>query len=530
MGELWQDGEPVALASLNELSAKVDFAPRKCNVIRAGDKLSAGDYGKPGNYYYIPPFGYQLDQNARKTYCVVYPLANGAGEIVIPCVEVARAWYLRSTVLVHGILDTDPDMWLGRFANPERTYHEVDGSYRLGLRKDVPDADATVIAMLLLDQRGSYEARRIYETMVRARQTGHDAAICCRPPLVGVHSIRAHGVWMNSGGVWRFLLHFFSHVPFPELPPINVERDNHNPIDTDSAIEGNSDLPVAWPGKRKRTRSHHLEETVSANAEPDLGMPLRHAGAALPEIENPPSITRAPPRNQVSRSVSVPGQVDPPPHHSTAPGAYSEGAPTPFRLVDDCSSSSANRPPRLPSDFRSFGRALSYLESFGVRFDLLSIDADPIRSDGLTISEVDVSDPRNNKRAARSGGQPRQYVLAELSKDGLVAYCWEFEPRQSSSHSATKSGPPTAVIRTHDGSRMTQGQIEDCVSAFVRGNGVWPHLIGENIQVARIVHRHADAQAFAKKIVRKFEELCVEPKATEVNESHPEESGLAAAH
>ncbi len=532
VGALWESGRPVALARLNSLSAAVDFSRSGCRVVRAGDKLPPGDQRKAANHFYIPPFDYRLEEaDARRAFCVVYPLTNGRDEIILPCTEVARAWYLRSTTLVHAVLGTDPYDWIGSVANPERTYLQADGGYRLGLRKQFSFQDAVVVATVLLNEDARVGAKRIFESMVRSLQSDNPAEVFCMPPVSDVQKVRAHGVWTYSGGVRRFLVHHLSQVPFPDLPELHVEHDSYNPVGPGTAIDGETNqLPAAWPGHRNRGSRVLGEETVSSEEEPDLNMPLCHVGADLPEISNPPSITPAAPRDPVSRSVSSPGGVEFSPHHSTAPGRYSEGNPTPLRIVNEASSSQMNRTSRLPSDFQSFSRALSYLESFGLHAEVLSIDADPIRANGLVISQVDVSDPRNNQRAARSGGQPRQYVLVELTRDGLVAYCWEFEPRQSSSHSASKSGPPTAVICTSDGSQMTREQIRECVSAFVTNNGVWPQRIGDSIQVDRIAHRHTSERAFAEKIVHKYKTLCVGSDASVANDPQPEESGLAAAH
>lgn len=158
---------------------------------------------------YIPHDYYPLPKYVGSTRCMIVecPVAseNDVTSVIFPCVELIRAYFAPSSVLVKevvkgGITDSN------NIFDPERTGFWEDGTAFLQLRSRMHDEDAGDIARFALVPAICDEVRYIHDSIVLNGNNGEGYVAVARPPFRGPTRMILHGKRIKSGKSWHFLV------------------------------------------------------------------------------------------------------------------------------------------------------------------------------------------------------------------------------------------------------------------------------------------------------------------------------------
>lgn len=97
IGQRWQDQKVVDPAHAHEFRGVMDFSPENWRIISAGEQLPSTT--GHNRRYLIPPYVYRLDAATLGSRCLGVHHDGVNDAVIIPCLEIARTWYLRSTAL-----------------------------------------------------------------------------------------------------------------------------------------------------------------------------------------------------------------------------------------------------------------------------------------------------------------------------------------------------------------------------------------------------------------------------------------------
>ncbi|HET7651225.1 MAG TPA: hypothetical protein VFL15_11050, partial [Gammaproteobacteria bacterium] len=324
IGQRWRNQRFVGLERFVKFDDEVQFGDEHWRFLDGTTMV--GD-----NQYLIPAFKYPLAPMSRVPFLAI--THRGIRDaLLIPCSEVTRAWYFRSTALVHRFTEAPLDEeGLDRFCRLDHSGTAADGNWVVEARTGFSEADLPVVAMLRCNQLAFQRAKRLMDSLVEAEQRGAPRYIRSLPPLDGRWRLKGDGISFYSGGVKRFLMLRITQAPFPENPGLlhgDLESSNN------SINLGRIELKqTKWPRKRQRHATEN--DNVSDNREPHLDQSQIYEYGALPQLYNMPAFKKLPPREQTTTNVGREDIAAPEGDASTGQGNYVEGGSAPFRVKDD---------------------------------------------------------------------------------------------------------------------------------------------------------------------------------------------------
>lgn len=497
VGQQWRDGQVVGTAASDTFNRVVQLDPSHWRIVDAGGQIAGTNEGNRN--YLIPPFEYRLPPRTMSSRCLAITVEGVADALIIPCVEVARAWYFRSTDLVLRLTSAPYAEARHQLFNDSYPATGDDGTPQVVLRTGLSHHDASTVAMLLHDPTAQAGVTRIMDSVARDSAMNRDAFIEALPPIVGARRVRARGKRFRSQGEERFLVSYLEEIPFPDVGArLAWDLDNTN----QSQGDGAEIVSVAWPKKGfpiNTTSQHELRH----EREPRTDSAPVHESGRLPSFAGLPQLERLPPRQQSTQSVSNRPFADPPPSNelSTGLGESTPDGPGELRIQDT-------------EDPKSEGVAR---EVFPAGFDpMLKVVAEIDAREGLRCRVIPGSDrtlgsqdqPRslfpsyNAKPRGRwqlVDGRARQFLAIEVATHEGVAYAIEIERRADGRKSPESFA--LGVLAADRGHCLTVSEFEEIAKACIDAQGVWPPTIGEAIQVQRLRHAYANRAAFADAVV-----------------------------
>lgn len=500
VGQQWRDGHLLGKSTLQRFDNVVTLDASHWRVCRAGTRLDDSMGGKP--QYLIPSYIFKLPMGEMSSRCVAVEVDGVADALILPCLEIARAWYFRSTDLVLRLTS-------GPFFESERLIYndayplyDDDGVPQVVLRTGLSSADAPVVAMLRHDASARRSASKIADSLVRATLACEPAHLEAWPPAVGVRRIRARGYRFKSHGADRFLVAYLEEVPFPDIGArLAWDLDNSNQGKGVPDEGGN----VAWPKTRFPTAvtpDHELQD----EEEPQTTTAPVHESGRLPLFGGLPSLDRLPPRQRTTRPAGV-RPIAAPPHGnevSTAAGENTLDGPAQLRIQPEKGSLHQLNPRELfAAGFESLIDLADEIDSRHEFHCRLVPGSD--RTSGPHEAPRSLFPNYNRKfrgQWQRIQNRPRQFMVAEISTTMGTAYAIEIERRGAGVGGRRHSESfALGVLAGAQGRCFTQRDFEVVARRVINLSGVWPRSIAPDVRCKGVRHAYASCSALADAVL-----------------------------
>ena len=465
--------------------------------------------------FVVPKFAYPLHtREMLAAACVAgrYP----GGRVLIPCIEVMRAWYGRSTALANAMFAGNSGPQLHRIFDLMDSGPLHNGNWVVRLRVGMCRADAHIAAMLACDEVAMFRVKQFQGDQIQSHLDNMPRTVRIAPPLVGTQRIRGFGIPLRPD---LFLLTTLLGVPFPAMPAQVLYA-----LDTDPRGDATSDdsRRSAWPGKFTGSGQDTTELRHRKN--PDYRRPMRYESCNLPEFFEVPELVELPPRPQ--RTQAVPGVRAPPNSSgegSTAPGATGDdlpggvrfGPPSPedptgspvgggYDRAAESPVSDTDKPVgdairattrRLAGLVGSLTLAKEVADKLVQRKVVLaceSILVSPGTKTDPPVSQFPKKRARNGKLWWRVEGRQRQLVVFELKYGKeVLAYLAEIERRPDSSEKYTM-----ALIGLDYGAAAEELDWEQLLAETALHSGSWRNKSGRLV-VKKLKHCRPSADEWA---------------------------------
>ena len=217
VGDRYLDGVRIQERSSGlRVTLQVDVNPSTISLRRWFEPLRRGRY-------ILPTFIRPLETALGNAYVVV--LSRSAddeyGDLVIPCAEIARAYFAQSSavwlLMLSGAFVSPPDL---RLYDPDRSKC-VNRSGIIHLGKEVPDVAAKQVARLAFDPIGKQMAQGFVARAAAAALASTAFPIILKPPFEGLATWTLIGEPIGTDGEKRFLvnrlLRCSASLPFDDL-------------------------------------------------------------------------------------------------------------------------------------------------------------------------------------------------------------------------------------------------------------------------------------------------------------------------
>jgi hypothetical protein len=541
IGSRWQRGRRVGLADLEQLDGEIDFSPNRQLIISAGHRLP--DEPNPRNgaspvRYLIPPKVKKFPRGMLNSHYLSLPYEGISDRILIPCVEVARAWYLRSSQLALTLTSGPFGVVKDQLYNDKKS-SATENSWTVTVGTGFDESDSKIIAALAFLPHVRRAAALIAGSIIKANSRGTPCFIEARAPLDGRHRLRARGSWFKSGGYLRFLVSYLSAVDTPPMPRDfwwNTDQDNR------SDDGERDDLIKSWNGPKWVPYGTAKVVRIGTRSEPDSRIPATRLAGLLPELLNAPTpqrLARTPQTHEHGQNVII--SVHPTEEHSTGAGEPFEGGATRAKIIDPHSDSQSEkrRAPISPS-FDSLLEAIGIVnKTSGIVCKAIAASPETEGESGQLISILPSPGPSGSTGWCFVGNRPRQILVIEMTRENDYAYVFEVERAGLNGAGPGKIETyTTAVLVSTTKAPLTSEELAEALSECVEKKGVWQeNILGYSI--VKLKHTHIDTEAFANKLqgafhylVRKQEQsvvLVTPPQAT-ANEPAWEPEDLRQNH
>lgn len=491
IAQLWRNGLQVGLSPSVEFSDVLDFSPENCRIIEAGEPLPTDK-----SHFLIPPDVHRFAPVLRSR-CLSIGFQGKPDVVIIPCPEIARAWYFRSTDLALRLTAGPLSTVLLNLYNDKFPQTVMNGQWLTVVRTGLDHLDAQVVSMIRCDRFARKQIRRMTDSIVRAALEKVPRYMEALPPLTGEWPVVAQGRWFGSGGVKRFLVYYLTEVQYPPNPgTLHWDLDNrNNSIDTGEPKKEKK----GWPKRDVRTKANS-KHGLGNTAEPDSGSSSVHEFTVMPEFIGAPVMERLPPPVQTTTNIA--GTAPPAPPEgpvSTGAGVNRPGAPTRLRIHPDRTSGPVQRQ-ILPADFKGLLALVKYLNEHSLlrcRVVRGSKDiagsADEPRSFFRTGLE---SYSKKSQRWVMIDDRARQFMAVEMSLSGKYLYAIETERRKDPKTGNEKDKHTLAVVRNDEAGKLGLTEFAILSVLGVQRCGVWPKEYN-NIRIEKVKHQFSSTERFA---------------------------------
>lgn len=509
VGQRWQDGRLIGRSAPHRFDRVVTLDAEHWRVVDAGVMVPSSIDGTRN--FLIPAFEYKLPPRTMPSRCLAVAVDGVADALIIPCLEVARAWYFRSTDLVLRLTSGPYPEARRQLYNDAYPALAADGAPQVVLRTGLSQSDAHTVAMLLHHVSAQRGATRIMDSVASASATGRDAFIEALPPAVGTRRVKARGRRFRSQGEERFLVTQLEEIPYPEIAArLAWDLDNTNQSEV-----GDAEVTrTAWPKKRFPVDATSRYELRHAQ-EPQVESAPVHEGGHLPRLSGLPELERLPPKKKSTQSGSIRPISDPPHGEELSTGAGESGSDGPGQLqVQDAGDPSSSGDARevFPAGFESMLQLVAEIDArdgLGCR-----VVAGSNRTSGPPDAPRSLFPDPDSKRRSQwqwVEGRRRQFLAAELRTAEGVAYAIEIERRGTGVGGRLKPESfALGVLAAAQGRCFTLDDFDVVMKACIDEQGVWRKTIGDDIRVARLRHAYASRESFADAVVAAARGLLVQ--------------------
>lgn len=494
IGSVWQNGYKQYIAGDEHRDFTISMSDGALKQIDARFQIS---HDISARRYLIPPNAYKIGAEMLGSQCLVtVPLSN-TPSLIIPCTEIARGWFFRSTNITLKLTNSAPTDTFSSIYDPDQSGIAQNGGWRVHLRSTTQNSDAAIAAMLACDQLARDRVRLILNSIVKGSVERRPVFLAARPPVNGTHKIRVRGKWIRSGGVDRFLVFSLVEIPFPaHAGPIYFSREGAREGKT--SVIHNFDLVPDAAAKPSSCGTPSLRHY----AEPSLKKRPTHAKFEPPSFIGADDILNV--QTPLGRHVELglttePGAILD--EHSTGEGDYSEEGPRPLRYVSGNELIERVRHREsLPPGFEVFKAVMEVVDGSD-SFAAELVD-DFEFANALTGGECcEFPERVKNKyiRWARINLSARRFMVYRIRAPRIIAFTIEIE-------SKPKENYTLAVVATRSGRQPSETDIFSLIEECATRRGVWPKKI-DALVIKKLKHTRKSVDDFAVAIMQAILDL-----------------------
>ena len=464
VGSIWRRQRmlPAIPYEIRELT--VDLAATPPRTLETGHQVAA-------NQWMIPPFKYPVPLEMLGSRCVAIGVGSDAHALVIPCFEVLRAWYVRSTamanILFSGPLKTVEDRIFNRAKSGA---HAARQTWHVQLRTGLSASDVLPAALLACDRGAFLSASKLFDRIIKDHYVKRPLQVEISPPACS-GKLRARGIDISSRGDRRFLVFNLETIPYP-LPAGGITWDLDNTNENEPGAD--PEPRDAWKSKPPARRPESADQLLHVD-EPDNNDGATRESYDAPSSSTPVVIQRLP-SNRTSKSKSVPGATsDTKKHrHSSGAGTYGE---TPSRRLTITSSADDSEP-----DTTRKALGFDYVACLqtaicrypNTRCVAVAASEKVIRQESGIRSLFPVYIYKKLHAWSFVNAGIRQAVVLEVEHEGLFGYAIEIERRPSRVKDGASEQFRIGFLGAKGLGRATPRGLAKVLNNLAIRHGVWP--------------------------------------------------------
>lgn len=500
MGTKWQNGLRKGEAEGRHQLDLVTSIPEDCQILAADHRLPSGEFLIPASKY---PLRTRLMLEAG---CIAFPAKDrDSALIVIPCTEIFRAWYGRSSDLAKRLTAGAGSEVFDLIYNSKTSGVRGDGTWYVELRNGLATSDVQIAGMLACSDLARQRVLSFVDDQVRSVWRKASAVIRILPPIVGPTRIRAEGLFVDRRDS-VFLVTRLIKVSFPPAP---AEIDWNFEFDPRGDGSDDPDRPVAWPNvkAKRKAPSGQLRHRNSPTSLSDLTEEYVESA-----FFDAPKARRLPAKPPKYRSEPMADwQQLASDEHSTADCVASPDHPTllkirtaeasveePIPKIEDPPESSA-----LAGGIELLVRIAALLRTFPEikSVEALQLSSIGVDADGLPYSLFPEIAHIKKSSWPKVGEASRRLLAYEVKHRHRTAYIAEIERRLQVGDPKKYEKFSLAVIETNGSGSTPQELWTGFLSDTAVRRGHWP-LKYPGFSVVRLKHTRVTDEQWANAIYK----------------------------
>lgn len=511
IGSLWQNGDNIDFPDYNlETFDQLLITPETSRLTDASRE--------PDLFTEI--FFPAREECLKTKYLVVdldpqkHSIKTGKQKLLIPCGEIGRVYFFKSTSLARSIIGGDLESHGGGIYNPHRTrLPGADGIGFIQLRQKVTNPQRHVAARIAFDRIANRNARNIHDSIIKNDSNENCAVLEARPPFEGLTNLKLSGKWiMAADDVFHFIAYRIMSCssPFP-YDQLNWARDN------EEGNKGTSDLnlPVAFAGSIKKPV--RLPETaedkrlVTNETEPSLDYEvtdfefdddcfpdLKEKNKRDVHFKDAERYTRAGKfRNNDAEAVDT---------LSTGAGEHPNNGVAPLSVSSNDAEQEpdeAERKERVPAGFDEFNAILRELEKLGnIATSVVRLDTSDERSTVKSCTYFPIKAGRKTLKWSYINydeRQRRQAMIAHITYGNSHFYIMDIEVIED------KPNDRYSMLLVHDikFTEVGEGQLRAVLHFAAENGGRWAREWQlKNLTKKRYKHDCEDTATYANRFFK----------------------------
>lgn len=458
----------------------------------------------------IPAWLNPIPGEAASSPHISLPASGGFGEnIIIPCAEVARAYFLRTTKLALTLMSDPIDRAIPHIL--DLNVPKKPGENPFCLREGFNDDDAVVASLLLYSSLFKSRASAFAIAQIAARRKSTASFLKVTPPIMGEGRVTALGYSFKVDGKKSFLALRLIEIPTPQfdVPTESIVRYLHQATELGEPSDNTGG---------GRPRGYHYVSPPEPNpqaglgsaAEPNKAKPPRFLDPTIAEFENlpifdvfiPPPLVRQP-----GSSTTSPDK--PPEEYSTGAGVFSgKTGAVRFRKPDETqevTESERKVEPAMPATFDSVEEVIPLLLARGCQVHSLSNNARTVGRATTVRYEMPRDD--SNSNWACVGNHLRQMLVLEIEHEGDYFYLLDIQRRPESTESYTLFFVASALLSQPPLSRLSLAVLRELIlESCVKNQGRWA-VDGVTFIGSKLKHSHSSPLQLDVKLTVKMSDL-----------------------
>ncbi|WP_323815852.1 hypothetical protein [Cellvibrio sp. NN19] len=483
IGSLWKNRRCIPeVAGTEEIFSNLQINSQTVQLVRSDFKTD-GDTLIKAQFHRV---GVGLYAN-----CLAIKLKDDPFGIIIPVIEIIRAYYAVSSKLSKAIFFGNFRHDIGSIINPELTCIDpINKHVSLRLRRDYSNEDGYFIARIIFDSIARNGANLVHDSTLRQSIAGlkwlHPESSF---PFEGTTTLFTRAKRMRvTDEKWRYIV-FAINKCSGEFPykAITFDRDNN----ADKANE-ETDLPdelktPAYPKKKPKDLGE-ADDELQSDDEPDadyqpqaISLPSSRFGA-LSEVKIEKVEKDLCNYISAGKVIGIDGSVD---ELGTGDGEHNNNNVRPVNIQG-----TQERQEPLPASFDTFRLMVTALNSGRCIASL--------RPQSDSISYIPLRKPKGMRQWSYLDSDlrlRRKVLVADISYQGRQSCLIEFQWRNGESFRL-------AVISAIYGSRLSDLQVRELLLLLAKKQGRWEHVkstVGA-IKIELLKHTWPDIPSYCRAV------------------------------
>lgn len=460
IGSIWKRQRQLPMVPYVELSFDVDLDPSTLPLVDALHKLGE-------KRWMIPPSLFHIPREMWSSRCVMIQTQTRGYTVVIPCIEVLRAWWIRSSAMANQL-----------FSEPLATAREkiydthrsgiVNDRWTVMLRTRFGERDVWPAALLACNPEAFRQAQRLFDSIIRKYQTRQPIFLEMLPPTCS-GTLHARGVDISLDSEKRFLVFDLRAIPYPE-PVLDVEWDIEN---SNAKSENEKSDSKNWVFRPPVTREAVEQDIVAHDEEPEGGGGTTREEYSAPLISTSASLRRMP-NQKAEHHVSNPALRPASNNHQHSSSLGTGGASTSSRLLITAKEQSETPQPRTVVGFEAIvairgivnGYANTRCANVGVN------QGSVIYPDGIR-SRFPTRDHEGKINWSFVEEHARQAIILEIEHENLFGYAVETELRPAHPGGSPPKAYCLAFLSAPNQRQLTEKELQRILYRGSKAEGIW---------------------------------------------------------